>query len=132
MLMRKLGKIPFAIRMASKIMQSETTHSLYYAYFHSYITYSIIFCGKSPKVKQIFMLQKGLSESWWLSIKWPVLEIFLISYAYYHYLAFTFKKLYWMWKQIQIFIIMIQEKRTIFLLYFIPPVYIIQVLSRHF
>ena len=63
MLMRKLGKIPFAIRMASKIMQSETTHSLYYAYFHSYITYSIIFCGKSPKVKQIFMLQKGLSES---------------------------------------------------------------------
>ena len=58
MLLGKLGKVSLAIRMASQIMHLETTHSLYYAYFHSSLTSGIIFWGNSPKAKQVFMLQK--------------------------------------------------------------------------
>ena len=39
-------------------MKLESLHSLYYAYFHSQLTYGIIFWGNSPCVKQIFKLQK--------------------------------------------------------------------------
>ena len=57
MLLKKLGKISFAIRIASQIMQLQTIRSFYYAYFHSSLTYGIIF-GITPKGQTGFHVAK--------------------------------------------------------------------------
>ena len=57
-LANKLSKLCFALLLIRRVSHLETTRVLYFSYFHSVISYGIIFWGNSPNSKFIFRLQK--------------------------------------------------------------------------
>ena len=58
LLVKRLSKICFALRIFQQIMHLEIVRSLYYAYFHSALIHGIIFWGGSPKSNQVFKNKK--------------------------------------------------------------------------
>jgi hypothetical protein len=54
----KLSRACYAIRLMSHINSTDTLKSIYFAYFHSIMKYGIIFWGNSSNSKIIFTLQK--------------------------------------------------------------------------
>ena len=54
----KLSKICFALRILVKASSVESARTMYFAYFHSVLTYGIMVWGNSTKASQIFKLQK--------------------------------------------------------------------------
>jgi hypothetical protein len=59
-LIPKLTSAWHAIRTLKQIMSQEMWIMIYYAYFHSLITYGITFWGNSPYSTHIFILQKTM------------------------------------------------------------------------
>jgi hypothetical protein len=57
-LLPKLCKACFVMRVIKPIMSTETQTIVYYSYFHSLMTYGIIFWGNSSCSMQIFRTQK--------------------------------------------------------------------------
>ncbi|PNF22171.1 hypothetical protein B7P43_G05759 [Cryptotermes secundus] len=57
-LAKKLCKICFGLRVVKRVSGLESVRTLYYAYFHSLLSYGILFWGNSPNAKLIFKLQK--------------------------------------------------------------------------
>jgi hypothetical protein len=54
-----LSRACYAIRSMSHISSTGTLKSTYFDYFHSIMTYGIIFWDNSPNSKMIFTLQMG-------------------------------------------------------------------------
>jgi hypothetical protein len=54
----KLRRAHYAIRLMSHISSTDILKSIYFAHFHSTMKYGIIFWGNSPKSKIVFTLQK--------------------------------------------------------------------------
>ena len=57
-LAQKLSRLCFAIQITTRVLGLESLRNLYFAYFHSVITYGIILWGNSPQARLIFKLQK--------------------------------------------------------------------------
>lgn len=57
-LVKKLSKICFALRLLIRASSLESARTVYFAYFHSVLTYGVIFWGNSSNAIQIFKLQK--------------------------------------------------------------------------
>ena len=57
-LVPKLNSAIFTIRTISEISDFSTRKVVYFAYFHSLMTYGIVFWGNSPDAKRIFLAQK--------------------------------------------------------------------------
>jgi hypothetical protein len=54
----KLSVACFSIRTLTYTLNLDNLHMVYFAYFHSVLTYGIIFCRNSTNVHQVFKLQK--------------------------------------------------------------------------
>jgi hypothetical protein len=61
-LMSKLSSACYAIRAIKPYMSQETLRMIYFSYFHSVMTYSIIFWGNSPLVSLFLGYRKELLE----------------------------------------------------------------------
>jgi hypothetical protein len=57
-LMSKLGSASYAVRTIKSYTSLESMRSVYFSYFHSIMTYVLIFWGNSPLCICIFRLQK--------------------------------------------------------------------------
>jgi hypothetical protein len=57
-LIKKLNTACYMIRNVKQIVSMETLKSVYYSYFHSVMTYGIMFCGNSSDADRVFKLQK--------------------------------------------------------------------------
>ena len=55
-LITKLNKACFALRAIKSLVTFKTITSIYFAYFHSLLTYGIMFWGTSPVSKDIFKI----------------------------------------------------------------------------
>jgi hypothetical protein len=62
-LLPKLCKACFLMRVIKPFMSTETLKIVYYSYFHSLMTYGIIFWGNSFSM-QIFRTQKRVIKEW--------------------------------------------------------------------
>jgi hypothetical protein len=60
----KLGSASYAVRSVKPFLTINTLKMIYYSYFHSVITYGLLFWGNSPDSIKIFRLQKRLLELW--------------------------------------------------------------------
>jgi len=56
----KLGAACYIVRQMYYICNNDTLRSIYVAYFHSIVSYGIIFWGNSSNSKKIFTLQKRI------------------------------------------------------------------------
>jgi hypothetical protein len=54
----KLNKVCYAIRAIKSLVSLKVLISIYFSYFHSLLTYGVIFWGNSPISKDIFKIQK--------------------------------------------------------------------------
>jgi hypothetical protein len=54
----KLNKVRYAIRAIKSLVSLKVLISIYFSYFHSLLTYDVIFWGNSPISKDIFKIQK--------------------------------------------------------------------------
>jgi hypothetical protein len=59
-LLPKLDKACYLMRVIKPIMPTETLKIAYYSYFHSLMTYAVIFGGNSSFSMQIFRVQKRI------------------------------------------------------------------------
>jgi hypothetical protein len=59
-LLPKLSKAYYLMRVIKPIMPIETLKVVYYSYFHSHLTYGIIFWGNSPFSMHNFRIQKRI------------------------------------------------------------------------
>jgi hypothetical protein len=57
-LMSKLGSASYAVRAIKPYTLLESMRTVYFSYFHSIMTYGLIFWGNSPLCIRIFRLQK--------------------------------------------------------------------------
>ena len=55
-----LGKACFAIRTMKFCSNVETLRMIYLAYFHSIMTYGIVFWGNSTEARKVSFCKKGL------------------------------------------------------------------------
>jgi hypothetical protein len=60
-LMPKLCKACYSMRVVKPIMLTETLKMIYYSYFHSLLTYGIIFWGNDPNSLRIFRIIRIMS-----------------------------------------------------------------------
>jgi hypothetical protein len=65
MIITKLSSACFAIRAVKPFLSSESLKMVYHSYFHSIMTYGIIFWGNSYYSNTIFSLQRKLLELLW-------------------------------------------------------------------
>jgi len=61
----KLSAAAFAVRIVRSFLSLDSLKLIYYSYFHSILTYRIIFWGNTHYSNAIFKMQKGLLGSWW-------------------------------------------------------------------
>jgi hypothetical protein len=54
----KLGSASYAVRSVKSFLTINTLKMIYYSYFHSVMTYGLLFWGNSPDSIKIFRLQK--------------------------------------------------------------------------
>jgi hypothetical protein len=54
----KLSSAFFAMRTITSLMKTEALKLVYFAYFHSIVSYGIIFWGNSTDSKEVFYIQK--------------------------------------------------------------------------
>jgi hypothetical protein len=66
----KLSSACFMIRAAKPFLSQESLRTVYFSYFHSIMTYGLVFCGNSYHSNTVFKLQKriirimvGITES---------------------------------------------------------------------
>jgi cytosine/uracil/thiamine/allantoin permease len=59
----KLSSASFALRVVKPFLSQDSMKMVYYSYFHSVMTYVLIFWGISHYRNIIFRLQKDLLES---------------------------------------------------------------------
>ena len=57
-MMFKLGKACYAIRYVKHFMSQDALRTIYFSYFHSILSYGIIFWGNSAYSSNIFIIQK--------------------------------------------------------------------------
>jgi hypothetical protein len=57
-MIKKLNTACYMIRKDKKMVSMKTLKSVYFAYFHSVMTYGIIFWGYSSSSERVFKLQK--------------------------------------------------------------------------
>lgn len=57
-IINKLSAACFSLRVLSPLVSRTTLKQVYYAYFHSILTYGIMFWGNSVDSKKVFILQK--------------------------------------------------------------------------
>jgi hypothetical protein len=55
----KLSRACYAIRYVKNFMSQDTLRAIYFSYFHSILSYGIIFWGNSAYSSNIFQIQKG-------------------------------------------------------------------------
>ena len=65
----KLSSATFAIRTVKPYLSQDSLKMIYYSYFHSVMTYGIIWGGNSRYRNTIFRLQKLLELLWDLEIE---------------------------------------------------------------
>lgn len=58
LIIKKLSSACYSLRCLSQLAAKKTLKSVYYAYFHSIMSYGIIFWGFSTDAKKVFLLQK--------------------------------------------------------------------------
>jgi len=56
----KLSSACYVMRLVKPYVTANTLKVFYYSYFHSIMTYGLIFCGNSPDSVKIFRLQKKI------------------------------------------------------------------------
>jgi len=56
----KLSSASFALRVVKPFLSLDSLKMVYYSYFHSVLTYGLIFCGNSHHSNIIFKLQKRI------------------------------------------------------------------------
>jgi hypothetical protein len=56
----KLSSACFAMRTVTSLVKTETLKLVYFAYFHSIMSYGIIFWGNSTDSKKVFYIQKRI------------------------------------------------------------------------
>jgi hypothetical protein len=56
----KLSSACFAMRTITSLMKTETLKLVYFAYFHSFMSYGILFWGNSTDSKKVFYIQKKI------------------------------------------------------------------------
>jgi hypothetical protein len=54
----KLGSVCYTIRTLYNLLNSEALHMVYFACFHSVITYGLNFWGNSTNIQRVFRVQK--------------------------------------------------------------------------
>jgi hypothetical protein len=62
MITPKLSQACYIVRVVKLFLSQDTLKIMYYAFFHSVMTYGIIFWGNSSHSDNIFRLQKKLLE----------------------------------------------------------------------
>ena len=60
----KLSASTFAMRVVQPLLSLDSLKLIYYSYFHSILSYGIIFWGNTPYSNVIFKMLKKLSELW--------------------------------------------------------------------
>ena len=60
----KLSSACYALRLVKPFVTINTLRMIYYSYFHSVMTYGLLFWGNSPDSIKIFRLQRRLLELW--------------------------------------------------------------------
>jgi hypothetical protein len=58
MITLKLSQACYTVRVVKLFLSQDTLKKIYYAYFHSIMTYGIIFWGNSSHLDKIFRLKK--------------------------------------------------------------------------
>jgi hypothetical protein len=61
-LLPKLGKAFYALLVLSKSLDNQVLRQVYFAYFHSPISYGLIFWGNSSDALRVFLAQKIASD----------------------------------------------------------------------
>jgi len=56
----KLSAATFAMRIVQPLLSLDSLKLIYYSYFHSILTYGIIFWGNTPHINAIFRMQKRI------------------------------------------------------------------------
>ena len=91
----KLCSACYTLRNLKHIVSQSTLGTIYYAYIHSILSYSIIFWGRSSHVKKLIILQKkivriitntGLKESYREAFK----NMEIMTYSQYIFLLILF------------------------------------------
>jgi len=59
-MMFKLSRAYYAIRYVKQFMSHDTLRTIYFSYFHSILSYGIIFWGNSAYSSNIFKIQKRI------------------------------------------------------------------------
>jgi hypothetical protein len=60
MIIPKLSQACFVLRIVRSALSLQSVKMVYYAYFHSILTYQLIFWGNSSSSTKIFMLHKRI------------------------------------------------------------------------
>ena len=58
-MMFKLGTACYAVRCVKHFMSQDTLRTIYFSYFHSILSYGVIFGGNSAYSSNIFKIKKG-------------------------------------------------------------------------
>jgi hypothetical protein len=61
----KLSAATFAMTVVQPLLPLDSLKLIYYSYFHSILTYGIIFCGNTPTVMLFSECKRELLGSWW-------------------------------------------------------------------
>jgi hypothetical protein len=56
----KLSSACFAMRTVTQLLKADTLKQVYFAYFHSIMSYGVIFWGNSTDSKRVFIIQKKI------------------------------------------------------------------------
>jgi hypothetical protein len=60
LILPKLNSACYAVRCMKHYSNIETLKMIYYVYFHSIVTYGVIFWGNSTDTNKVFLLQKKI------------------------------------------------------------------------
>ena len=64
-LVPKLSAATFAMRVVQPFLSLDSLKLIYFSYFHSILTYGIIFWGNTPSVTLFSECKRKLLGSWW-------------------------------------------------------------------
>jgi hypothetical protein len=62
-IINKLSSASYMIRNVKSMVSMKALISIYYSYFHSTMTYGIIFWGNSMQAERVFKLQKSYENN---------------------------------------------------------------------
>jgi hypothetical protein len=64
-LLTKLSSVYYIMRRLVHVLNSETLTVVYFAHFHSLVSYGIIFWGNSSTMHKVFLIQKEYEGLCW-------------------------------------------------------------------